>query len=136
MIALVDELIEGTWHRKAYSTILYTSYLLFAIAFTGILAIDPSYLSTLDMVLKYYVSIFLIARFNPWARKAMNNESRDFDRRIAFSAGFFLLLTTAAAELVQKYVTKIATEAADISGTAIIFPWHSILRLPQSIFSK
>ena len=132
MIALVDELIEGTWHKKAYSTVLYASYILFAIAFTGILAIDPSYISTLDMVLKYYVSIFLIARFNPWAKKAMNNESRDFDRRIAFSAGFFLLLTTAAAELVQKYVTKIATEAANISETAIVFPWSSNSKLPHS----
>lgn len=116
MITPVDTLTQGTWHKKAYTIVLYASYILFAIAFTGVLAIDPSYLSTLDMIMKYYVSVFLIIRFNPWAKKAINKESRDFDRRIAFAAGFFLLLTTAAAELVQKYVTEIATQATTITG--------------------
>ena len=95
---------------------LYASYILFGIAFTGILAINPTYLSTLDTILKYYVSIFLLFRFNPWARKAIDSEARDFDRQIAFAAGFFLLLTTAAADLAHKYVTEIAKQATTLTG--------------------
>ena len=111
MISSLVELTTGTWHKKAYISFLYASYVLFIIAFTGIITIDPMYLSTLETVLKYYVSLFLIVRFNPWAKRDTDKETRDFDQRIAFAAGFFLLLTTTAAEFVQEYVTKIATKA-------------------------
>ena len=52
-------------HQKIFYYGLYLSYLLFFIAFTGIVSISPEYLTTLDKILKYYIAGFLIIRFNP-----------------------------------------------------------------------
>ena len=111
MLNTIDQVVQGSWHKKAYTVALYTSYALFAIALTGIITLDPMYLGTLDTALKYYVSIFLILRFNPWAKRPANKEARDFDRRIAFSGGIFLMLTTTAAGVVRHYATSLASRA-------------------------
>jgi len=88
---------------------LYTSYFLFFIAFTGIIAISPGYLSTLEDYMKYYVCFFLLLRFNPWVSKNIRNkpEEAEFDRRIAFSAGIFLLFTTTLTDIGEKYFNNI-----------------------------
>ena len=93
--------------------VLYASYALFAIAFTGVIAIDPKYLGVLDAVLKLYVSLFVIIRFNPWAKKAADKKAWYFDRRIAFSGGV-LLLTGAAAGIINKFADKAASHARTI----------------------
>jgi len=52
----------------------------------------PVYLSNLDYYVRIYICLFLIWRFNPLRTKY---EFTDLDRKIAFSAGVFILTTTA-----------------------------------------
>lgn len=113
MLDALDQVAQGSWHKRVYTIALYVSYALFAIAFTGVITLDPKYLGALDMVLKYYVSVFLMIRFNPWAKRSVDKESREFDRRIAFAGGVFLLLTTAAAGVVRHYAVSLASRASE-----------------------
>ena len=113
MLDLLDKIAQGSWHKKAYTVALYVSYALFAIAFTGVVALDPKYLGALDTLLKYYVSVFLMVRFNPWAKRPVDKEARDFDRRIAFAGGVILLFTTAAVGVVRHYAASLASRASE-----------------------
>ena len=84
----------------------YVSYIALAI---GIQLVSPDYLSYLQYFVKIYVGLFLFIRFNPFNKIKFN----DLDRRIAFSAGIFLLITTIINTLVQKYA-KIVLDALDM----------------------
>ena len=110
VLRTLEEWTGLTWHRNAFVIGLYTSYLLFALALTGIVHIDPRYLGTLEAALRYYVCLFLIIRFNPVSRRRhASKKTADFDRRVAFSAGVFLLLTTALTNIVGTQIGAIKT---------------------------
>ena len=79
-------------------TFLIIYILYFAIAL-GLSATAPKYLSFLDYYVKIYVSLFLIWRFNPF-RKI--HTFTNLDRKIAFSAGLFIITTTA----LNKYIIE------------------------------
>ena len=113
MLDTLDQIAQGSWHKKAYTVALYASYALFAIAFTGVVALDPKYLGVLDTLLKYYVSVFLMVRFNPWAKRPVDKEAYKFEKRIAFVGGVSLLLTTAAAGVVRHYAASLASRASE-----------------------
>jgi hypothetical protein len=68
----------------------------------GITTTAPEYLTTLQSFLKFYISIILIWRFNPFRK----NEMTDFDRRLVFSCAMFLLTTTTITSLVINYIKK------------------------------
>ncbi len=71
---------------------VYLSYTLIFISAIGISQIDPKYLDSLDYYIRIYICLFLIWRFNPLRSEY---EFTDLDRKIAFSAGAFILTTTA-----------------------------------------
>ena len=87
------------WIKRFYYVVLYAWYGLYAIALLGIATVAPSYLVTLNSVLKYFIITFLLVRFNPWTKY---NAFTGFDRTIVFSAAFFLLTTTAITSLVAN----------------------------------
>ena len=87
------------WFQKFYYIVLYSWYGLYAVALLGIASIAPTYLTTLNLVLKYFIIAFLLVRFNPWTKY---NAFTGFDRTIVFSAAFFLLTTTAITSLVAN----------------------------------
>ena len=89
------------WIQRAYYGMMYASYALYAIVLVGILRIDPTYLSTLNTVLKYLIIAVLMARFNPWIENKSFNE---FDRSVVFSAALFLLTTTTLTTVVQSHM--------------------------------
>tara|TARA_Y100000816_G_C26104076_1_gene586074 strand:+ start:1351 stop:1704 length:354 start_codon:yes stop_codon:yes gene_type:complete len=103
----VNTFLKQRWHQKTYIYILYFSYILFGLAFTGIVTVNPLYLTTLETILKYYICIFLIVRFNPWFNPKPRSEKERFDRRISYSAGVFLLLTTAVTKIAEGYFIKL-----------------------------
>jgi hypothetical protein len=105
---MLSSLTDTSLHHKAFRYGMYLSYVLFAITLTGIMYIDPMYLSSLDSALKYYVAIVLLVRFNPLASVPRKKADIKFNRSIAFSAGVFLLLTTAALS-----ATKASAQVAD-----------------------
>ena len=109
MLIPIKRLITSSWHKELYIKGLYLSYILFGLAFTGISAISPSYLNLLETIIKYYVCAFLLLRFNPWISKQIKytRETAEFDRRVAFSAGMFLLLTTTLTDVTLDYIHKL-----------------------------
>ena len=79
------------------------SFILYFVIAIGISANAPEYLGTLQSYTKLYVSLFLIWRFNPFRRVRFT----ELDGRIAFSAGIFLLTTTAFDSIVTYYLNSI-----------------------------
>lgn len=98
------DLSTSEWHHKLFIYGLYLSYFLFFIAFTGIISLSPSYLTSLETWIKYYVCFIILIRFNPFIAEKHLKNNTDFDRRIAFSAGLFLLLSTSLVDIVQSYL--------------------------------
>ena len=90
------------YHQRFYLTIFYLSWILYFIALFGITTFNPKYLDKLNLIIKVYVSLFLIIRFNPFTKLKINN----FDRNIIFSSGIFLLSTTAITELIRSFLVK------------------------------
>jgi len=72
----------------------YYSYLFYTIVITAYIGIGykaPQAMVTFNYYLKVLIGIFLVYRFNSY-RKHIKFE--EFDRRVAFSAGMFILSTT------------------------------------------
>ena len=65
-----------TWHQNLFIYGLYASYILYAVILFGLSNKAPEYLSTLDNVLKIYICLFLLIRFNPFTDIKFN----EFDR--------------------------------------------------------
>ena len=69
----------------------------------GLSANAPEYLDYLNSFIKIYISLFLIYRFNPFRRVRFTG----LDAKISFSAGVFLLATTAIASVLKNYLSEI-----------------------------
>jgi|LauGreDrversion4_2_1035121.scaffolds.fasta_scaffold269397_1 hypothetical protein len=82
-----------------YDFILYITWILYIAIALGLSASAPQYLDTLNYYFKIYVSLFLILRFNPLRQVTFT----ELDGKIAFSAGMFLLTSTAMNEWLNTY---------------------------------
>jgi hypothetical protein len=93
-------------HNFQYNVFLFVTYLswfLYIVIALGLSINAPEYLYTLQYYVKIYISLFLVLRFNPFR----NVEFTELDKRIAFSAGLFLLATTAINELLNSYLSSV-----------------------------
>jgi hypothetical protein len=90
-----------------YDIVVYITWILYIVIALGLSTNAPQYLDDLQYYIKLYVSFFLIYRFNPFRRVKFTG----LDAKIAFSAGIFLLATTAINGILkmkyQIYKTKI-----------------------------
>ena len=77
--------------HRLFNVFLWTSYLLIIVAYLGISTSAPKYMEVMDYYMRIYISLFLLWRFNPFTRITFT----ELDRKIAFSAGMFILTTTA-----------------------------------------
>ena len=64
----------------------------------------PKFLQSLDYYVRIYICLFLIWRFNPLRS---NYEFTDLDRKIAFTAGLFILTTTALNQYVEQLKSSV-----------------------------
>jgi hypothetical protein len=99
------------YHEVFFDSALYTSYILYIVAFLKIETYNPKYLDMLEDVIKYYVIGFLLIRFNPFT----TNSFTEFDRKVVFSSAIFLLTTST----ISKYGKNI--EAIDFIKSIKIF---------------
>lgn len=86
------------FQMRAIDAISIISVLLYIAIFFGLWSSAPQYLSDLHYYVKIYVALFLIYRFNTFRHVKFTS----LDRRIAFSAGMFLLGTSLLQTLMQK----------------------------------
>jgi len=85
------------------------SYLLLIISLSGTSQTATEYLVKLSYYIRIYICLFLIWRFNPLRT---NYEFTELDRKIAFTAGVFILSTTA----LNKYLIYVEDKAKDITN--------------------
>lgn len=89
-------------HKAQYnffSLFIYASYGLIFLSALGVSEMAPKYLDIMDYYIRIYICLFLIWRFNPLRD---NYEFTKLDRKIAFSAGLFILTTTALNQYLEK----------------------------------
>lgn len=89
------------FHQKLYIMAVILSYVAYFITFTGIIYINPLYISYLNTFVTYYVSLFLMWRFNIFSN---NNTIDKFDKNVVFAAGFLLFLSTSAFSIIKNYI--------------------------------
>ena len=82
-----------------FNIFIYITYALLFISALGISQTAPKYLDTMDYYIRIYICLFLMWRFNPLREKY---EFTDLDRKIAFSAGAFILTTTALNQYLEQ----------------------------------
>jgi hypothetical protein len=78
------------FYRKMFMFSIYGLEFLYFLLFIGIGIVKPEYLSFAQIFLKYFISLFLIIRFNPFSSWDISK----LDKDVTFSAGFLLLSTT------------------------------------------
>jgi hypothetical protein len=89
------------FQNRIFDIIVYITWALYIAIALGLSANAPQYLDDLQYYVKMYVSLFLIYRFNPFRRVQFTS----LDAKIAFSAGVFLLGTTAIDGIIQNYIS-------------------------------
>ena len=86
-----------------FTIIIYITWALYISILLGLSVNAPQYLDDLQYYVKIYVSLFLIYRFNPFRHV---NFTR-LDAKIAFSAGLFLITTTAINTILKTYLSNV-----------------------------
>jgi hypothetical protein len=104
--------------EQLFNIFIYVSYFLIIVSSLGLSESAPKYLQNLDYYVRIYICLFLIWRFNPLRSYY---EFTDLDRKIAFSAGLFILTTTALNQYLDVFKQKTTTfiEKKNKSGNSI-----------------
>lgn len=95
------------WQERMFDIIIYITYFLIILSSLGLSQSAPKYLQSLDYYVRIYICLFLMWRFNPLRT---HYEFTNLDRKIAFSAGAFILTTTA----LNQYLNYIKETAKKI----------------------
>jgi hypothetical protein len=93
------EFVEDFYYTLLY--IFYAMYLLVVLNLAYFKTVT-AYLPFVQSVLKYFVILFLMIRFNPYSHEKFT----EFDKKIVFSSSFFLLSTTAITDFLLSYFNK------------------------------
>ena len=102
VILMIKQLYK--WQEKIFDFIIYSSYILIIISALGLSETAPKYLQSLDYYIRVYICLFLIWRFNPLRS---SYDFTELDRKIAFSAGVFILTTTALNQYLDDFKSNI-----------------------------
>lgn len=91
------------YQTQLYDIIIYITYTLYFLIFFGLSSNAPKYLNSLNFYVHIFISSFLLYRFNPFRTIQFN----ELDRKVAFSAGVFIMTTSAFSELVLNHISRI-----------------------------
>jgi hypothetical protein len=95
------------YQEKIFDISVYITYGLIILSSLGFSQLAPKYLDILDYYIKVYICLFLMWRFNPFRT---HYEFTELDRKIAFSAGAFILTTT----VLNQYLSSIKNKATKL----------------------
>lgn len=110
-------------HKKRISEriFLYTiniSFALYIIVLLGIGGFAPQYLQYLKTFLQIYIGTLLVITYNPFTYRQC--KFGDFDRRLVFSSGIFLLLSTTLIGSIEKYLQNETKKLISDGVTSIV----------------
>lgn len=91
-----------TFQNKFYDFVMIITWILYFAIALGLSVNAPEYLFILQSFMKIYISLFLIYRFNPFRQVKFTK----LDAKITFSAGVFLLGTTAIDGIIKNYISN------------------------------
>jgi hypothetical protein len=100
---------------------LYTiniSFALYIIVLLGIGGFAPQYLQYLKTFLQIYIGTLLVITYNPFTYRQCKFEN--FDRRLVFSSGIFLLLSTTLIGSIEKYLQNETKKLISDGVTSIV----------------
>jgi hypothetical protein len=97
---------------RLFDIFIILSYISYGLILLGFSTQKPEYLIYLDNIVQMYISLFLIIRFNPFRELTFTN----LDRKIAFSAGLFLLTTTTINSVFINYFDEINNYLKNLFG--------------------
>jgi hypothetical protein len=93
--------IYNTLQHNIFDIFIYITWALYFMVILGLSVNAPEYLNTIQSFMRIYISLFLIYRFNSFRTVKFT----DYDAKISFSAGLFLLGSTAIDEIIKYYIT-------------------------------
>jgi hypothetical protein len=88
--------------------------ILLVVSFLGISTLAEKYRGPLEMIMQLYVAAFLIIRFNPFVEKP---NFSPLDRKVAYSAGIFMLATTSIAKYFQSVTEDVTKQNRPLAYT-------------------
>ena len=95
------------FQERMFTIFIYVSYILIIISALNLSQTAPKLLSSLDYYVRIYICLFLLWRFNP-LRKI--DTFTNLDRKIAFSAGVFILTTTILNNYIEYAKQKVTLQ--------------------------
>ena len=98
----VRNITEQKWHQVIYNNLVIFSSIILILSLFGFSFINPKYEHIVRYIIQIYIGFFLILRFNPFIRlQKLSKLQRTFDRRIAFSAGIYILSTSIIFSIIE-----------------------------------
>lgn len=94
-------------HERFFNIVIFLNYLLYFLIIIGLSSTAPKYLSTFHFYMQIYISLFLLYRFNPFRKIKF----KELDRKVAFSAGVFMMTTSAIGKIMGNYLKNISVKA-------------------------
>ena len=93
------------WHQKLFIFTLYLSWILYVLSLFFAAKYDLEIYSFIaNQILKIYIGAVLAYKFNPWTGHL--NKFSKFDKRLAWHAGTFLLVSTVITTIVRSIIKK------------------------------
>ena len=94
------------FQERIFDIAIYISYALIVLSYLGLSKYNPIFLNDLNNYMRIYICLFLLWRFNPFRHL---EKFTNLDRKIAFTAGFFILTTTVLNNYLTAFTNKIST---------------------------
>lgn len=92
------------FQERMFDIFIYFSYIFIILSFLGFTGANQQFIISLDYYVRVYICLFLLWRFNPFRSYY---EFTNLDRKIAFSAGLFILTTTVLKNTIKDIGQKI-----------------------------
>ena len=98
---------------KAFDYYIAFSYFIYGAVLLGVFTTVPEYVTVLNSIIKVVIALVLLYKFNPFQQ---NYTLTKFDKKIVFSSGVYLLLTTVIGEYLVEYESIIKQHFYNYTG--------------------
>jgi hypothetical protein len=97
--------------KSIYFYLTTLSFILYTLVLFGSFHYAPEYLVYITSIIKIYIALMLIYRFNPLTdKKSLTND----DKKMVFSSGIYLLLTTTIGDYLVSYKNNMENKFKEI----------------------
>ena len=98
---------------KVFDYYILFSYVIYIAVLLGVFTAVPQYITIMNSFIKVVIAFVLLYKFNPFQQ---NYTLTKFDKKIVFSSGVYLLLTTVIGEYLVEYESIIKHRFYEYTG--------------------